>query len=58
MVPQNLNMVDIILRSVRVFTVQKNGELNDKNERNINLICEYDPQGINIKTFTGDTTYV
>lgn len=53
MVPQNLNMVDVILKSVRVFEVQKNGELNDKYERNINLICEYDSQGVNMKAFNG-----
>lgn len=46
-------MVDDILRSTRVFVVQKNGELSDKFGRNINLICEYDPQGMNLKMFSG-----
>lgn len=53
MVPQNLNMVDEILRAIRIFVVQKNGELSDKFGRNINLICENDPQGMNMKIFTG-----
>lgn len=57
MVPQNLNMVDVILRSVRVFEVKKNGELYDKFNRNINIICEYDPQGINMKIFTGKISH-
>lgn len=53
MVPQNLNMVDDILRSTRIFVVQRNGELSDKFGRNINLLCEQDPQGMNMKIFSG-----
>lgn len=53
MVPQSLNMVDVILRSIRIFKVQKNGELCDKFEKDISLICEYDPQGVNLKIYTG-----
>lgn len=41
------------MRSVRVFGVQKNGELNDEYERNVHLVCEYDSQGVNMKTFKG-----
>lgn len=53
MVPQSLNMVDVVLRSTRILKVQKNGELCDKYERDISLICEYDPQGVNLKVYTG-----
>lgn len=53
MVPQTLNMVDVVLRSIRVYKVQKSGELCDKLEKDVNLICEYDPQGVNLKLYTG-----
>lgn len=53
MVPQTLNMVDGILRPVRILKVQKNGDLCDKYDENISLLCEYDPQGITLKCFTG-----
>lgn len=55
MVPQTLNMVDGILRPVRIFKVQKNCDLCDKYGENISLQCEYDPQGITLKCFTGKT---
>lgn len=58
MVPQTLNMVDVVLRSIRVYKVQKNGELCDKIEKDVNLICEYDPQGVNLKCFTGKLSEV
>lgn len=53
MVPQNINMVDVILRPIRVFVVQNNGELVDKFEHSTYVLCEYDPQGMNMKIFTG-----
>lgn len=55
MVPQSLNMVDVVLRSIRILKVQKNGDLCDKFEKDISLICEYDPQGVNLKIYTGKT---
>lgn len=53
MVPQTLNMVDVVIRNIRIFKVQKNGELRDKLEKDVNLICEYDPQGLNLKLLSG-----
>lgn len=53
MVPQILNMVDVVIRSVRIFKVQKNGELRDKFNIAVCLLCEYDPQGFILKIFSG-----
>lgn len=52
MVPQNMNMSDI-LKSVRLYAVQKNGELFEKFEENLNLVCEYSSQGLNMKILRG-----
>lgn len=53
MVPQTLNMVDVVIRNIRIFKVQKSGELRDKLVKDVSLSCEYDPQGINIKFLAG-----
>lgn len=53
MVPQTLNMVDVVIRNIRIFKVQKSGELRDKLVKDVSLSCEYDPQGINIKLIAG-----
>lgn len=56
MVPQNLKMSDDILKAIRIYEVQKNGELLDKYERSLNLLCEINPQGVNLKIFLGKLT--
>lgn len=53
MVPQTLNMVDVVIRNIRIFKVQKSGDLRDKLVKDVSLSCEYDPQGINIKLIAG-----
>lgn len=47
-------MMEYIFESIRVFIVEKNEKLRDKFDRNIDLICENDPQGMKIKIFTGE----
>lgn len=47
------NMVDVVIRSVRIYKVQKSGDLHDKLEKDVNLLCEHGPQGLAIKVFTG-----
>lgn len=54
MVPQVINMVDVVIRSVRVFKIQKNGDLRDKFDVEVCLLCEYDPQGFVLKIFSGN----
>lgn len=54
MVPQNQNMPDDILKAIRIFIVQKNGELFDKFERNLNLLCESNSEGVNLNFFLGN----
>lgn len=53
MYPNDLNVMEAMWRSVRIYIVEKNGKLCDKFDRNIDLICEYDPQGMKMKIFTG-----
>lgn len=53
MVPQTLSLADGVLRTIRIYKVQKNGDLCDKYGQNMSLLCEYDPQGITLKCFTG-----
>lgn len=45
-------MADVI-RSVRVYKIENSGELVDKCKSEVDILCEYDPQGINIKIITG-----
>lgn len=53
MVPQTSNMVDVVIRSVRIFKVQKNGDLHDKLTKDVSLLCEHCSQGITIKILSG-----
>lgn len=53
MVPQNLNIMDLVFNNIRVYKVQKTGEFRDKVDKEVSLTCEYDPQGINIKILIG-----
>lgn len=46
-------MVDVVIRTVRIFKVQKSGDLHDKLDKNVNLLCEYCPQGLTIKVYEG-----
>lgn len=57
MYPNDLNVMEAIWRSIRIYIVEKNGKLCDKFDRNIDLICEYDPQGMKMKIFTGEQNY-
>lgn len=57
MVPQNPKMTDDILKAIRLYKVQKNGELLDKYERNLNLLCEINSQGVNLKIFLGNLIF-
>lgn len=50
---QTLNMVDVVIRSVRIFKVQKSGDLHDKLAKDVSLLCEHCPQGISIKVYEG-----
>lgn len=43
-----------MIRSVRIFKVQKCGELHDKLQKDVNLLLEADPQGIIVKLFAGN----
>lgn len=54
MYPNDLNVMEAIWRSIRIYIVERNGKLCDKFDRNIDLICEYDPQGMKMKIFTGE----
>lgn len=54
MYPNDLNVMEAIWRSIRIYIVEKNGKLCDKFDRNIDLISEYDPQGMKMKIFTGE----
>lgn len=58
MYPNDLNVMEAIWRSIRIYMVEKNGKLCDKFDRNIDLICEYDPQGMKMKIFTGETKII
>lgn len=42
-----------MIRSVRVFKVEKSGDLSDKCNKDVELIIQYDPQGINLKIMSG-----
>ncbi len=42
-----------VIKCVRVFQILNNGELVDKCKKNVDLLCEYDPQGINLKVLSG-----
>lgn len=42
-----------VIKSVRVFQILNNGDLVDKCKKNVDLLCEYDPQGINLKVLSG-----
>lgn len=53
MVPQTSNMVDVVIRSVRIYKVQKSGDLHEKLAKDVNLLCEYSPQGVSIKVLAG-----
>lgn len=53
LVLQTSNMVDVVIRSVRIYKVQKSGDLHDKLDKDVNLLCEHGPQGLTIKVFTG-----
>lgn len=54
MVPQTSNMVDVVIRSVRIYKVQKSGDLHDKLAKDVNLSCEFSPQGLSIKVLAGN----
>lgn len=54
MVPQTSNMVDVVIRSVRIYKVQKSGDLHDKLAKDVNLLCEYSPKGLSIKVLAGN----
>lgn len=41
------------IKCVRVFKIENNGELVDKCNKNVDILCEYDPQGINLKVLLG-----
>lgn len=43
-----------VIKSVRVFQILNNGDLVDKCKKNVDLLCEYDPQGINLKVLSGN----
>lgn len=58
MFPQKSNLKEAMWKSVRVFIVEKDGKLCDRFNRNTNLICEYDPQGMNINVFTGKVIFI
>lgn len=45
--------MDLVFNNIRVYKVQKTGEFRDKAEKDVSLLCEYDPQGINIKFLLG-----
>lgn len=42
-----------VIKCVRVFKIENNGELVDKCKKTVDLLCEYDPQGINLKVVSG-----
>lgn len=46
-------MADVTIRSVRLLKVEKSGDLLDKSHKDVDILCEYDPQGINIKILSG-----
>lgn len=46
-------MAGVKICSVRVQKITKNGELIEKFSENCDLLCEYDPLGINIKLESG-----
>lgn len=45
--------MESFFKSIRVYTVGKNGKLCDKFDRSIDLMCEYDPQGMKMKISKG-----
>lgn len=45
-------MADVI-RSVRVYKIENSGDLVDKCKSDVDILCEYDPQGVNIKIISG-----
>lgn len=46
-------MADVAIRAVRVYRIESNGDLTDKCNRDVDLLVQYDPQGINLKILTG-----
>lgn len=48
-----MKMAEVIIKCVRVFKIENNGDLVDKCNKNVDLLCEYDPQGINLKVLLG-----
>lgn len=45
-------MADVI-RSVRVYKIENSGDLVDKCKSDVDILCEYDPQGVNLKIISG-----
>ncbi|KAG4066161.1 hypothetical protein HA402_010363 [Bradysia odoriphaga] len=43
-----------VIKCVRVFQILSNGDLVDKCKRNVDLLAEYDPQGVNLKVLSGN----
>lgn len=43
-----------VIKCVRVYQILNNGELVDKCKKNVDLLIEYDPQGINLKVLSGN----
>lgn len=46
-------MADVVIRSVRVFKVENSGDLSDKCNKEVDLLLQYDPQGVNLKIKCG-----
>lgn len=49
----NIFAMATVIKCVRVFQILNSGDLVDKCKKNVDILCEYDPQGVNLKVLSG-----